>query len=76
MVNGINADRSHSGKEAWPVVLFCGSARLKKIVVLLKSKRTAKTVLTNEGYLVGRTVHHGNSSLTRFIGQSAMTSRT
>lgn len=41
-----------------------------------KCKRTARTVLTNEGYLVGRTVHHGNSSLTRFIGQSAITSRT
>lgn len=39
-------------------------------------KRTARTVLTNEGYLVGRTVCHGNSSLTRFIGQSAITSRT
>lgn len=28
--------------------------------------------MTNEGYLVGRTVYHGNSSLTRVIGQSAI----
>ncbi|MCL7690076.1 WYL domain-containing protein [Klebsiella quasivariicola] len=38
-------------------------------------KRTAITVLTNGGYLVGSTMRHGSSSLTRFTGQSAMTSR-
>lgn len=32
-------------------------------------KRTAGTVLTNEGYLFGSKMRHGNSSLTRFIGQ-------
>ena len=40
-----------------------------------QGKRTAITVLTNGGYLVGSTMRHGSSSLTRFTGQSAMTSR-
>ena len=41
-----------------------------------QSKRTARTVLTGMCYSVGSATRQGSSSLTRFIGQSAMTSRT
>ncbi len=40
------------------------------------SKRAARTVLTGMCYSVGSATHQGSSSPTRFIGQSAMTSRT
>ncbi|HHL3852912.1 TPA: phage tail protein [Klebsiella pneumoniae] len=40
------------------------------------SKRAARTVLTGMCYSVGSATRQGSSSLTRFIGQSAMTSRT
>ena len=36
----------------------------------------ARTVLTGMCYSVGSATRPGSSSLTRFIGQSAMTSRT
>lgn len=39
-------------------------------------KRPARTVLTGMCYSVGSATRQGSSSLTRFIGQSAMTSRT
>ena len=42
----------------------------------LKGKRAARTVLTGMCYSVGSVMRQGSSSLTRFIGQSAMTSRT
>ncbi|MBW5926956.1 hypothetical protein CFM99_26635 [Klebsiella pneumoniae] len=41
-----------------------------------ESKRAARTVLTGMCYSVGSATRQGSSSLTRFIGQSAMTSRT
>lgn len=41
-----------------------------------KGKRAARTVLTGRCYSVGNATRQGSSSLTRFIGQSAMTSRT
>lgn len=41
-----------------------------------KSKRAARTVLTGMCYSVGSATRQGSSSLTRFIGQSAMTLRT
>ncbi len=41
-----------------------------------QSKRAARTVLTGMCYSVGSATRQGSSSLTRFIGQSAMTSRT
>ncbi len=41
-----------------------------------KGKRAARTVLTGMCYSVGSATRQGSSSLTRFIGQSAMTSRT
>ncbi len=39
-------------------------------------KRAARTVLTGMCYSVGSATRQGSSSPTRFIGQSAMTSRT
>ena len=41
-----------------------------------RSKRAARTVLTGMCYSVGSATRQGSSSPTRFIGQSAMTSRT
>lgn len=43
---------------------------------LHQSKRAARTVLTGMCYSVGSATRQGSSSPTRFIGQSAMTSRT
>lgn len=43
---------------------------------LTYGKRAARTVLTGMCYSVGSATRQGSSSLTRFIGQSAMTSRT
>ena len=45
-------------------------------VIELIRKRAARTVLTGMCYSVGSATRQGSSSLTRFIGQSAMTSRT
>ncbi len=42
----------------------------------LQRKRAARTVLTGMCYSVGSATRQGSSSPTRFIGQSAMTSRT
>ena len=42
----------------------------------VERKRAARTVLTGMCYSVGSATRQGSSSLTRFIGQSAMTSRT
>lgn len=42
----------------------------------IKRKRAARTVLTGMCYSVGSATRQGSSSLTRFIGQSAMTLRT
>ncbi len=41
-----------------------------------RGKRAARTVLTGMCYSVGSATRQGSSSPTRFIGQSAMTSRT
>lgn len=43
---------------------------------LVIGKRAARTVLTGMCYSVGSATRQGSSSPTRFIGQSAMTSRT
>ncbi len=42
----------------------------------ISCKRAARTVLTGMCYSVGSATRQGSSSPTRFIGQSAMTSRT
>ncbi|EBG7221800.1 hypothetical protein FJI16_20465 [Salmonella enterica] len=44
--------------------------------ILVGRKRAARTVLTGMCYSVGSATRQGSSSPTRFIGQSAMTSRT
>ena len=44
--------------------------------ILTLCKRAARTVLTGMCYSVGSATRQGSSSPTRFIGQSAMTSRT
>ncbi|EGE2277303.1 hypothetical protein DL730_23910 [Escherichia coli] len=49
---------------------------LKKLNQYQKGKRAARTVLTGMCYSVGSATRQGSSSPTRFIGQSAMTSRT
>ncbi len=45
-------------------------------LTLFICKRAARTVLTGMCYSVGSATRQGSSSPTRFIGQSAMTSRT
>lgn len=47
-----------------------------RIAEEIESKRAARTVLTGMCYSVGSATRQGSSSPTRFIGQSAMTSRT
>ncbi|EPD1359035.1 hypothetical protein ACR6B0_004508, partial [Escherichia coli] len=49
---------------------------LMALDIRLESKRAARTVLTGMCYSVGSATRQGSSSPTRFIGQSAMTSRT
>lgn len=46
------------------------------LVALHERKRAARTVLTGMCYSVGSATRQGSSSLTRFIGQSAITSST
>ena len=41
-----------------------------------EGKRAARTVLTGMRYSIDSATRQGSSSLTRFIGQSAMTLRT
>lgn len=48
----------------------------KAFISLFNRKRAARTVLTGMCYSVGSATRQGSSSPTRFIGQSAMTSRT
>ena len=58
-------------QRARPVLLTALAAILAFI-----RKRAARTVLTGMCYSVGSATRQGSSSPTRFIGQSAMTSRT
>ncbi len=44
--------------------------------IYTRCKRPARTVLTEMCYSIGSATRQGSSSLTRFIGQSVMTSRT
>ncbi|EAW8114196.1 site-specific integrase [Salmonella enterica] len=50
--------------------------RLSALRLWYDCKRAARTVLTGMCYSVGSATRQGSSSPTRFIGQSAMTSRT
>ncbi len=51
-------------------------AVMEQVVEWQNRKRAARTVLTGMCYSVGSATRQGSSSPTRFIGQSAMTSRT
>ena len=53
-----------------------GLAKALREIGRIERKRAARTVLTGMCYSVGSATRQGSSSLTRFIGQSAMTSRT
>ena len=57
---------------------ICANAldRYESVVRNMLRKRAARTVLTGMCYSVGSATRQRSSSLTRFIGQSAMTSRT
>ncbi|HBR2910662.1 TPA: MFS transporter [Klebsiella pneumoniae] len=57
-------------------ILVSATSESPYIISLIKRKRAARTVLTGMCYSVGSATRQGSSSLTRFIGQSAMTSRT
>lgn len=68
---------------AWPLIDGVGSIYGMYVITGLQEthqefdrKRAARTVLTGMCYSVGSATRQGSSSLTRFIGQSAMTSRT
>ena len=58
----------------WLILNMAGLER-EEFRVLYR-KRAARTVLTGMCYSVGSATRQGSSSPTRFIGQSAMTSRT
>ncbi len=57
-------------------VVQANSARCIGCQSCVSGKRAARTVLTGMCYSVGSATRQGSSSPTRFIGQSAMTSRT
>lgn len=56
--------------------LICEGKMLNDVERRSLRKRAARTVLTGMCYSVGSATRQGSSSPTRFIGQSAMTSRT
>ncbi len=65
-----------SGTRIW---LVAGATDMRKSFNGLGEqirKRAARTVLTGMCYSVGSATRQGSSSLTRFIGQSAITSST
>ena len=59
-----------------PTVPAASKPKEEKQAPIPDRKRAARTVLTGMCYSVGSATRQGSSSLTRFIGQSAMTSRT
>lgn len=58
------------------LVVGASAQQLSRVLMSINSKRAARTVLTGMCYSVGSATRQGSSSPTRFIGQSAMTSRT
>lgn len=68
----LNAIAAFMGTSTWSTIEKMCIA----ISVLIVGKRAARTVLTGMCYSVGSATRQGSSSPTRFIGQSAMTSRT
>ncbi|HGC2932859.1 TPA: tail fiber assembly protein [Escherichia coli] len=65
-----------NGNPAWVDIPPLSTEQLVAIMEQKKGKRAARTVLTGMCYSVGSATRQGSSSPTRFIGQSAMTSRT
>ena len=65
-----------TGQDAEFISLANPANVLALVEALEKGKRAARTVLTGMCYSVGSATRQGSSSPTRFIGQSAMTSRT
>ncbi|ROU09185.1 hypothetical protein EB837_25450 [Kluyvera ascorbata] len=63
--------RFHCGKDITQTAFYG-----KILRAIDNRKRAARTVLTGMCYSVGSATRQGSSSPTRFIGQSAMTSRT
>ncbi|EMD5215465.1 transposase [Escherichia coli] len=88
--NGINANLLFKWRQQWregklllpssespqllPVTLDAAAEQPESLAE--DRKRAARTVLTGMCYSVGSATRQGSSSPTRFIGQSAMTSRT
>ena len=70
-VDGINRFR-----EAFQAVHAGDKDIVQAAIFQFRRKRAARTVLTGMCYSVGSATRQGSSSPTRFIGQSAMTSRT
>ena len=68
--NGIIVGRDRLARLRKELRLRCKQKRK------FRGKRAARTVLTGMCYSVGSATRQGSSSPTRFIGQSAMTSRT
>ncbi len=75
---GITAYNSSSAGATLGVGLAAGLVGMAADAMVedVNCKRAARTVLTGMCYSVGSATRQGSSSLTRFIGQSAMTSRT
>lgn len=75
-VSGKNVNRSLKSVSCFSL---CHNAWQRLFIYQEKTdmrKRAARTVLTGMCYSVGSATRQGSSSPTRFIGQSAMTSRT
>ena len=68
--------RSEALKLAERIGVAAAARELSLYESQLYGKRAARTVLTGMCYSVGSATRQGSSSPTRFIGQSAMTSRT
>ena len=76
-VNELIASLESAGKLSIREQKFLKLAKaFKQLAAENVRKRAARTVLTGMCYSVGSATRQGSSSLTRFIGQSAMTSRT
>ena len=63
-------------RQAWYNATKAAVNNREKLARVINGKRAARTVLTGMCYSVGSATRQGSSSLTRFIGQSAMTLRT
>ncbi|WDB92338.1 hypothetical protein [Escherichia albertii] len=72
----IMQEKMHAGMMSNDPDVAFAAGMLPHHLGAVESKRAARTVLTGMCYSVGSATRQGSSSPTRFIGQSAMTSRT